>query len=86
MILHLHIYHHFTLRIARHAVYVFLISYFLDNPFPALKLVNDPSLLQLQEHGTNYPLLCANVRGVISLKLHSRPIFLQIILTFDDYS
>ena len=63
-----------------------LISYILNRSFPEPKSVNDPSLVQLQEHGTNYPLQCDNVRVLISLRLHSKRIFVQIILTFVDHS
>ena len=81
MVLHLHIYQHFP--IAQHEVYALLIIYFLNNPLPELKLANDRSPVQLQGHGTNYPLQCANVR--VLTRLHSRHIFSQIIiLTVDD--
>ena len=40
----LHIYQHFSLPIGRHADYAVLISYFLNNPLPELKSVNDPFL------------------------------------------
>ena len=62
MVLHLHTYQHFSLPIARHAGCGLLTSYYLISPLPELKLANDPSLVQLQGHGTNYPLLCDNVR------------------------
>ena len=62
MVLHLHTYQHFSLPIARHAVCGLLTSYYLISPLPELNLANDPSLVQLQGHGTNYPLLCDNVR------------------------
>ena len=35
---------------------------YLISPLPELKLANDPSLVQLQGHGTNYPLQCDTVR------------------------
>ena len=69
--------------IARHATYALLTSYFLNSPIPELKSPNDPSPVQLQGHGTNYPLQCANVRVLTSLRLHSRHIFSQIII-FDN--
>ena len=62
MVLHLHTYQHFSLPVAQHAVCGLLTSYFLISPLPELKLANDPSLVQLQGHGTNYPLQCDNVR------------------------
>ena len=62
MVLHLHTYQHFSLPIARHAVCGLLTSYYLISPLPELNLANDPSLVRLQGHGTNYPLLCDNVR------------------------
>ena len=39
----------------RHAVCGLLTSYYLISSLPELKLANDPSLVQLQGHGTNYP-------------------------------
>ena len=74
IVLHLHIYQHSSLRIARHVVYALLISYILNSPLPELQSANDPSLVQLQTDGTNHPLQCANIRVLISLGLHSRQI------------
>ena len=87
IVLHIHIDQHFSLPIVRHAIYALLISYFLK-AHSALKSANDPSLVQFrsQGNGTNYPVRCANVPVLTSSKLHSRRIFLQIILTFDDCS
>ena len=53
---------YFSLPVTRHAVCGLLTSYYFISPLPELKLANDPSLVQLQGHGTNYPLLCDNVR------------------------
>ena len=41
---------------------------YLISPLPELKLANDPSLVQLQGHGTNYPFQCDNVRVWINSK------------------
>ena len=57
-------------------VYALLISYFLHSPLPELKSANDPSLMQLQRHGTHYPLQCTNVWVLIRVRLHSRHICL----------
>ena len=76
MALHLHIYQHFSIPIARHTDYAFLISYFLNNPLPELKSANDPrEWIQL-------PL---TVRQGTSV--HSRRIFSKIIiLTIDNHN
>ena len=88
MVLHLHVYQHFSLPIARNAVYALLIGYFLNSLHPELKSANDPSLVQAVPRAWNqlpHPLQCANVRVLTSLKLRSRHIVSQIIIwTIED--